>query len=212
LNILFLKITNDYDSLVGSIKKIGGLFGYHTEVYDFNGFSNLREHLCNQRPPNEKIDIIFVAAHSNIDLISNDTNGSETLTWKDFADLLCGCDGITDNTKIYLGCCDGGYKKISLTMMTRCPSINSVSGTPCVLNTHQSPLAFHTLLYGLDIKADDQQIARMVSSSIGISFNIHSRNELVGELAALSTVQALHFAGNSLENLDFDLIEFPFEL
>ena len=96
--------------------------------------------------------------------------------------------------------------------MSRCPKIFSVSGVPCVLNDKQSPLAFHSLLYGLNINADDQQIARMVTSSIGLSFNIHSRVEMVGELAALATLQALHWAEDKFDDLDLQYIETPYEM
>jgi len=212
VKILFLKITDDYDHLVPGIESIGKLFNFDTEVCSFTGFDKLKEHLCNGRPAKEQIDMVFVGAHSNMDLISNDNLGTETLSWKEFADHLCGCDGITDKTKIYLGCCDGGFKNIALTLMSRCPKIYSVSGVPCVLNTKQSPLAFHALLYGLSINADDQHIARMVTAAIGLSFNIHSRIEMLGELAAIETVQALYWAQGKLKDVDLQFVQTPFEL
>lgn len=211
MKILFLKITDDYDDYIPGIESIGSLFGYDTEVYPFESFEKLKEHLCSGRKSDDLIDIIFVGAHSNMAMLSNDSSGSHTLTWKDFADHLCGCDGLTDSTKIYLGCCSGGFKRIALTMMARCPKIYKIAGVPCVLDAQQATLAFHGLLYGLNVEADDQQIQRMVTPSVGVSFNIHSRLEMVGELSGILTAQALWWARDTVE-LDFDFIELPFQL
>ncbi len=180
-NILFLKITADYDPLYESILEVSKLFDYNLTKYDFEGFDALHEFLSQSE--GSIFDVIYVAAHSNEDLLSDSCDGKNTLSWLNFAGTLCGCPRLSNATKIYLGCCFGGSRRIATVLMSACDLIGNVSGAPCVLSTHQAPLAFHAFLFLTGQSLDDDTVSSSIGQIIRSSFRVHSRHEMDTEIA-----------------------------
>lgn len=197
MKLLFLQVTSDYDRLADSIKIIAHLFGYGFISHRYTTADELSDFLSGAQFQNEKVDLIYIGCHSNAECMapSSDSAEAERMKWSAVAVALCGCQGLSDNTKIILGGCSAGAKRVALTFMINCESIGYVAGVPCLLNGHQAPLALHTLLYGLSRQLDDTTIAANVSAAIGIQFRFYSRLEMDAEILTVMLANAVFSGG-----------------
>ena len=189
--ILFLKITKDYDGLLENITSVSELFGFEITIHKFATFDALNTYLSEAN--GSVFDIIYVAAHSNENFLAVTPNGDNALSWIDFADSLCGCPRLSSTTKVYLGCCFGGSRRIATTLMSNCDMIGSVAGAPCTLSTIQAPLAFHSYLFLSWQALDDETLSSAIGSVIRSSFKVHTRHEMDTELAMSKYLQWSEF-------------------
>ncbi|WGI22396.1 hypothetical protein [Amylibacter sp. IMCC11727] len=203
---VFLRITQDYtDEMVASLRAVAELNGYSFVEYNFEGLEALQGYLCGGDFEKGEIDVLLVGAHSNTECFASTSAGGDLIRWAEFADHLCGCNGLSINTHIFLGCCAAGSKRVALTLMLRCPLICSVMGTACSLTGAQASLALHVYLYNRE--RADSDIETAVSASIGVGFRVHSRSELDAELMQIELVDYL-----ATLNLDVPLMSIPDQL
>jgi hypothetical protein len=148
--------------------------------------SNLKTISNMRRDP---FDILYIAAHGDIDGIAledRDKESSVFLSWSELALVICEAGGLSKQSTIYLGCCDGGFKRAALTLMAACPTIHQVAGLPCKLAIRREALAFHTFVDHVHRFSDASRISKAVSTATDHQFNVYNRHEMDAEIAAFA--------------------------
>jgi hypothetical protein len=108
------------------------------------------------------------------------------LSWSELALVICEAGGLSKQSTIYLGCCDGGFKRAALTLMAACPTIHQVAGLPCKLAIRREALAFHTFVDHVHRFSDASRISKAVSTATDHQFNVYNRHEMDAEIAAFA--------------------------
>jgi len=182
-NILFVDATPDNKVPRKIIECIAESYGYDLEPKPYTNKLSFINDIQNS-PRN--IDILYIAAHGNIEgilLENHEKKNREFIDWRELSDIICAAGGLTKNSTVFLACCDSGFKRAALILMTRCPTINVVAGLPCKLSIQREGLVFHTFVDQLNRSKDAYSIAEAVKASTDHNLNIFIRQEMDAELA-----------------------------
>lgn len=176
--MLFLKVTKDYsEPIVAHIASVCGLLEVELVVHDF---IDLKTFHCFAES-NQGFDFLYVAAHGAHNCFGEPDG--ESVRWADFAYVLCKSQLLNDDSVLFLGCCQGGLKKISLVLFSLCLNISSVCGPRASVSTDQVPVAIHVFLHNVLTQGlEPQYAAERTAAALGIYFPYYNRYELEPEI------------------------------
>jgi hypothetical protein len=179
--LLLLKATAAYTAeILDHIKRVCGLTGVEVVVHDYTGDEALEEFAMN----NGKFDFLYIAAHGAHHCFGEDAGPISR--WADFATILCRTSVLNENAVLFMGCCHGGLKKVSLILFSLCDQISSVCGPRWTVNLAEVPVAIHVFLHNLLInQIEPQYAAERTAAALGIYFPYYNRYELETEIIYL---------------------------
>lgn len=183
--ILFVDATPDYAVPGEIIECVSKAFGYRVERHTFQNRELLEAFITESK----SFDILYIGAHGNKHGVALETADGETtdfLRWSELGLMVCSADGLQPNSSVFLGCCEGGFKRASLVMMTRCHRINSVAGLPCKLRSPAAGLVFHTYLYHKALMSDAPSTESAITAANGDLFKIFLREEMDEEIGSFT--------------------------
>ena len=114
------------------------------------------------------------------------------MRWADFAQDLCGNQGLNDECVVYLGCCKGGLKTVAQVLMTICDGIHHVVGAGCDIDEQEANLAFHNFSFAHGRGTLSTRIEQSISLAINQKFSIFNREEMHAEITALRSAKHVH--------------------
>ena len=181
--LLFLRATNDYpEEIVTHINNVCTLLSVHVTRFDYTDLDSLHEFL----ESNKDFDFLYIAAHGAHHCFGENAGGP-IARWADFALVLCATQALNTNAVLFMGCCHGGLKKVSLILFSICQQISSVCGPRWNVSVGEVPVALHVFLHNLVCNGQEPQLAaERAAASIGISFPFYNRYELEADLMVVN--------------------------
>ena len=179
--LLLLKATAAYTpAVLDHIQRVCALTGVQTVVHEFATEAQFEEFADS----NDQLDFLYIAAHGAHDCFGE--NAGPISRWADFAAILCKTSLLNENAVLFMGCCHGGLKKVSLILFSMCDQISSVCGPRWTVNLSEVPVAIHVFLHNLLINhIEPQNAAERTAAALGIYFPYYNRYELETEIVYL---------------------------
>lgn len=179
--LLLLKATDGYhEKLLKHIENVCVLNDVEMVLHQYRTLQEFKAFAAAKG----KFDFLFVAAHGAHDCFGESTGLG--VRWADFANSLCETQILNQDAIVFMGCCHGGLKKVSLILFSICDQISSVCGPRWTVNLAEVPVAIHVFLHNLlrnDI--EPQYAAERTASALGIYFPYYNRYELETEIIFL---------------------------
>lgn len=177
--LLFIRATSDYPEVViKHIESVCSLLGIQVCRHDYVGLAEFEIFI----EIHKTFDFIYVAAHGTHHCFGENLGGP-IARWADFALVLCRTKALNPNAVIFMGCCHGGLKKVSLILFCLCTQISSVCGPRWTVNLGEIPVALHVFLHNLMTNCEEPQLAaQRTADALGISFPFYNRYELETEI------------------------------
>jgi hypothetical protein len=177
--LLFIRATKDYpDSVIGHIESVCALQGIQVTRHDYVDLDGLKTAL----DADKGFDFLYIAAHGAHHCFG-ENSGGPIARWADFAFVLCCTQSLNPNAVIFMGCCHGGLKKVSLILFCICAQISAVCGPRWTVNLAEVPVALHVFLHNLVTNTEEPQLAAdRAAAALGMSFPFYSRYELETEI------------------------------
>ncbi|MDB4673807.1 hypothetical protein OAF27_03225 [Verrucomicrobiales bacterium] len=177
--LLFIRATTDYpDAVIEHIQSVCSLLDIEVVVHEYKGLDTFEPFL----EDNKDFDFIYVAAHGAHHCFG-ENSGGPIARWADFALVLCRTEALNSNAVIFMGCCHGGLKKVSLILFSLCEQISCVCGPRWTVNLREVPVALHVFLHNLMTNSIEPQLAaERTADSLGMSFPFYNRYELETEI------------------------------
>jgi hypothetical protein len=122
-----------------------------------------------------KFDYIYIAAHGNEKGIQVCDKKETFMRYSDFASSICGSPALAEETVLYLGCCEGGFKRGALAMMVNCGNISQICGCECVITANDAAIAFHNYLYLKNKDNSNNKISEHITNILQKRFILYSR-------------------------------------
>jgi hypothetical protein len=171
---LFLRSTADYQlATVKAFQGIGALFDVDTTVVDCSSPADILKAVRE----NTGFDYIYVAAHG-CDEGFGEKHGS-LCAWTTLATEMCIASTLKDGGVLLLGCCDGGVKRVALTIFSFCSQIRLVCGPKWKLDESDAALAYHVFLHAHSLKqVSPSAAAARMTGATAIDFEAFDRFEL----------------------------------
>jgi hypothetical protein len=179
--LLLLKATADYTpSVLEHIGRVCNLVGVEMVVHEYNGDADFEAFAG----VNGKFDFLYIAAHGAHHCFGE--NAGPIARWADFAVILCRTSLLNENAVVFMGCCHGGLKKVSLILFSLCDQISSVCGPRWTVSLAEVPVAIHVFLHNLlTNQIEPQYAAERTAAALGIYFPYYNRYELETEILYL---------------------------
>ncbi|HUY93194.1 MAG TPA: hypothetical protein VMV10_30980 [Pirellulales bacterium] len=176
--LLFLKATNSYDAnITAHIEGVCRLLGVEFQHYEYTSLDAFEEWLENNR----SFDLIYIAAHGAHHCFGEQVG--PIARWADFAYVLCRTAALNPNSVLFMGCCHGGLKKVSLILFSLCEQVSSICGPRWTVNLSEVPVALHVFLHNLITNTVEPEVAaERTASALGIHFPYYNRYELEAEV------------------------------
>ncbi|MBI3410770.1 MAG: hypothetical protein HY040_20735 [Planctomycetes bacterium] len=147
-----------------------------------------------------KFDFLYIAAHGAHHCFGE--NAGPIARWADFATILCRTSLLNENAVLFMGCCHGGLKKVSLILFSLCDQISSVCGPRWTVDLSEVPVAIHVFLHNLLInQIEPQYAAERTAAALGIYFPYYNRYELETEILYLR-INAVNIEPDYTSELD----------
>ena len=180
--LLFVKATKDYNEpVISHISSVCKLLDVEFIEYDFKTLS-VFENDCKDLG---KFDFVYIAAHGNHACFGENAPLNHT-RWADFGVSLCTTEIMNSGSVLFLGCCNGGLKRVAMILFCNCPQITAVCGPKWKVTGHDVAVAIHCFLYNLLISGEEPiVVAERTSLAVGYSFPIYDRYELESEIAIM---------------------------
>jgi hypothetical protein len=180
--LLFLCATAAYNAqITDHIKGVCGLLGVDFVEHAYTGIPAWETFT----QTSGKFDFLYIAAHGNHACFGE--NNPPLLTrWADFGVSLCVTQVMQPGSVLFMGCCHGGLKRVSLILFTNCPQIVSVCGPRWKVSTHEVAVATHVFLHNLLIAEEEPTVAaERTAAALGSSFPLYDRYELEADIAVM---------------------------
>jgi hypothetical protein len=177
--LLFIRATADYpDSVIEHIERVCGLLSIQVTRHDYVNLDGLKAMLDSDKG----FDFLYIAAHGAHHCFG-ENSGGPIARWADFAFVLCSTQALNQNAVIFMGCCHGGLKKVSLILFCICTQISCVCGPRWTVNLGEVPVALHVFLHNLIGNREEPQLAaERTAAALGMSFPFYNRYELETEI------------------------------
>ncbi len=176
--MLLLKATADYSpQIIAHIESVCKLLGVQLVVHEYTDIDAFEAYAETA----DKFDFIYVAAHGAHHCFGE--NAGPIARWADFAAVLCKTQLLNDNSVVFMGCCHGGLKKVSLILFSLCDQVSSVCGPRWSVSLGEVPVAIHVFLHNLLTKQlEPEYSAERTAAALGIYFPYYNRYELESEI------------------------------
>jgi hypothetical protein len=195
--LLLLKATSDYTTpVLAHIDRVCNLTGVLMVVHEYVGNPEFEAFAKTE----EKFDFLYIAAHGAHHCFGE--NEGPIARWADFATILCRTNLLNQNAVVFMGCCHGGLKKVSLILFSLCDQISSVCGPRWTVNLAEVPVAIYVFLHNLlSNEIEPQYAAERTAAALGIYFPYYNRYELETEIIFLRHY-AVDIEADYTSNLD----------
>jgi hypothetical protein len=183
--LLFLRATGDYpEEVITHIQNVCTLLGVEVTRFEYKDLDSFHSFLDQSKG----FDFLYIAAHGAHHCFG-ENSGGPVARWADFASVLCATQALNTNAVLFMGCCHGGLKKVSLILFSICHQISSVCGPRWNVSDREIPVALHVFLHNLISNREEPQVAAdRAAASIGISFPFYNRYELEADLMIVYAV------------------------
>ena len=183
--LLFLRATGDYpEEVITHIQNVCTLLGVEVTRFEYKDLDSFHSFLDQSKG----FDFLYIAAHGAHHCFG-ENSGGPVARWADFASVLCATQALNTNAVLFMGCCHGGLKKVSLILFSICHQISSVCGPRWNVSVKEIPVALHVFLHNLISNREEPQVAAdRAAASIGISFPFYNRYELEADLMIVYAV------------------------
>ncbi|MEI6656162.1 MAG: hypothetical protein WCP45_15470 [Verrucomicrobiota bacterium] len=203
--LLFLRATTDYpEAIITHIQNVCALMRVEFYRHDYQDLDALHDYLHTEAG----FDFLYVAAHGAHHCFG-ENHGGPIARWSDFGMVLCMTGALNPNAVLFMGCCHGGLKKVSLILFSICHQISSICGPRWTVNVGEVPVALHVFLHNLISNKEEPDVAaRRAADAIGIAFPFYNRYELEADLMIVRQF-ALHSDADYRTSDDLGLATCP---
>lgn len=153
--LLALKASEDIsDFEIANIVSQISMYGIKSETAFIDSYDTLYKTLHSGK----QYDYIYLATHG-CETSWGNISGSLSVTWIEFAAMVCH-SGVTKPGSIFLhSCCRGGLNKVAWEMFACCDKIQFICGPRQSLYPVDIITAFNIFLYNVEVKRTDPVIA-----------------------------------------------------
>lgn len=181
--LLFLRATCDYSpEVIAHIKAASNLVGVEFVEHSFVDTSTFEAFAINAG----QFDFLYVAAHANHTCFGDKAPITHT-RWADFGQSLCCAQLMKPGSVLFLGCCHGGLKRVSLILFNMCRQVVSVCGPRWKVSTQEAAVGIHVFLYNLIIAEEEPTVAaERTAAALGSRFPFYNRYDLEADIAIMA--------------------------
>ncbi len=139
-------------------------------------------------------DYIYLATHG-CDMEFGNISGTLSVTWLQFAAMVCS-SGCNNQDAIFLhSCCRGGLSQVAWQMFNCCNKIAYVCGPRNDIRPVDLVTAFNLFLYNVEVRRIDPVVAAdKVLSAIDTRLVCYDRMDVEGDLAYVNHCELSHAA------------------
>ena len=153
--LFILKASEDIDvAELNNIVSQISLYSIDSSIIEVESYSQLYKTLENEGT----YDYIYLASHGCEDYWGS-ISGKLSVTWVEFAALICSCETSNQNTIFFHSCCRGGLSQVAWSMFECCPKIQYVCGPRQNITNLELITAFNLFLFYAEVKRIDPVIA-----------------------------------------------------
>ena len=154
------------------------LYGIETVCKDIRSNKELEGVLSS----NGEFDYIYLSAHGCADSFESG-DASVSMSWSDFAGILCTANCMKDDSILMLSCCRGGLMQVAYTIFYSCSHICYVLGPRQDLASIDMYICFGIFLYNLEQRGLDPVVScEKIKSATDIRFSCYDRQEEEGNI------------------------------
>ena len=149
------------------------LYGLDSICIDVKNNDELESALCSYGV----FDYIYLSAHGNEERFSSEDE-KLSMSWTDFAGLLCSSDCMNDDCVLMLSCCRGGLMQVAYTLFYSCTHISYVIGPRQSLSSVDMSICFGVFLYNNVVRKTDPVVAcEKIKCATEQRFSCYDRQE-----------------------------------
>lgn len=178
--LLVLKASEDIkkaeiDNIVNQIK----LYDIESDVFEITSFENLQKALRN----GEKYDYVYLATHG-CDTNFGNISGSLSVTWIQFAALICASECNKPGSIFLHSCCRGGLNQVAWKMFRCCDNIEFICGPRNNISPVDLVISFNLFLFHREVRNLDPVVcADKVRQAVDIRLVCYDRLDIEVEPA-----------------------------
>lgn len=173
-NLLIVKACNDLCSTeIEQIENIAKMFDMEPKTIEVKNKQDLKTQFCG----GAKYDYLYLAAHADPNEFGSEDN-SITITWSEFAEVICETQCLNQDSILLLGCCRGGLQRVADTLFNNCGQIDYVCGPRWTLFGKDITVGFHVFIYNMESRREQPSTAvKRASQATGYDFFCYDRVE-----------------------------------
>lgn len=154
-----------------NIKAVAALHKIQSDHCKITSLKDLEKCVQNSAP----YDYIYLCAHANRESFGT-SDGTVSISWADFGQLVCEDNFINENAIFLLACCRSGINQVAYDLFYSCEKIDFVCGPKWHVSPQALTLAFNVFLFQVELKGSDPtEAAERMTAATGNTFVFFDR-------------------------------------